>query len=107
QVVMQVTGQQAVDDHRIGHVSEQAQVAESTLCFFDHHLLEVENDPHGRHGRVGEHLAHAVEVEQQTLEGGEHLIVRQWNVHQRLKHRTVHSHGSPLPRIDLVEPPCA
>ena len=105
QLVVQLAGQQPVDHDSVGHVAEKAQVGVRPLGLFDDHLLEVQDDADGRHLRVGQHLAHAVEVEQKVLQRRVDLIRRQRHVHHRLKHGPGNAHRAPRPRIDLVEPP--
>ncbi len=83
----------------------QAEVCVGALGLLDHHLFEVQDDPHGCGRRVGQHLAHPIEVEQQVLERRVHLVRGERHVHHRLQHRARHAHCAPRPRIDLVQPP--
>ena len=105
QLVVKVRREQPVHDHRVGHVAEEAQVAEGALGLLDDHLLQVEHDAHRRDRRVGQHLAHPVEVHQEILQRREDLVLRQRDVHQRLQHRPRDAHRPALPGVDLVEPP--
>ena len=105
ELVMQLGGQQPVHNHRVGHVAEQIQICVGALGLFDDHLLQVQHDAHRRDLRIGQDLAHAVEIEQQVFERGVDLVRGQWHGHHRLEHRAGHAHRAARPGIDLVQPP--
>ena len=105
QLVVHLVGKNAVDDHSVRDVTEEAQVAERSLGLLDHHLLEVEDDAHRGGGGIRQHLAHSAQVEKQVLERCVNLIRWQWYAHHRLEDGPRHPHRPALPGIDLVEPP--
>ena len=105
QLVMELAWQQPVHDDCVGHVTEKAQVRVRALGLLDDHLLQVQHDAHRRDLRIGEDLAHSVEVEQEVFQRRVDLVRRQGHAHHRLQHRSRHPHRAARPRIDLVEPP--
>ena len=105
ELVVQLAWEQPVHDDAVGHVSEQAQVRVRALGLLDDHLLEVQDDSHGGDRRVGQHAAHPVEAHQQVFQRRVNLVGWKRDAHHRLEHGARNAHCTPLPRVDLVEPP--
>ena len=105
EVVADVGGKNAVDDHCVGQIAVQVQVGERPHRLADHHLVRVHHEPDRRALAVAEDLVHRDQVLRQPLDVGEHGLARQRDVEQRAGERTRGGEDLALHREHLLDPP--
>ena len=95
----------AVHDHRVGQVAVQRQVGERPHRLGDDHLVGRHHEPDRDRLAVAQDVVHGDQVLDQPLDLGEHPLVGQRDVEERLRQRPRRGQQRPLAPEHLVEPP--